>query len=164
MKISTSHGYYPHFVDIIYIDHIKSYLAPNERPIFNIFSFSESDWCITSFPACNLIIFFCSSSFCLVRFVSEYKLNPNNIQIYVPSSPTSIKAQFSFPLNNPISVLYWCVIYLCYMNDYNISNYIYISDKGWRLPSNSSYFLNVISGNGTMPLNPCPKRPPYVVF
>ena len=57
VEISTSLGYYPHFVDIIYIDHIKSYLAHNVSPIFHIYSFSESDWCTTSFPVCNLIIF-----------------------------------------------------------------------------------------------------------
>ena len=55
VEISTPCGYYPHFVDIIYIDHIKIYLAPNDRPIFNMYSFSESDWCITSFPIFRLI-------------------------------------------------------------------------------------------------------------
>ena len=77
VEISTSRGYYPYYVDMIYIDHITIYLARNVRPIFHIYSFSESDWCITYFPVCNLIVFFCSSSSCLVRFVSEYKLNPN---------------------------------------------------------------------------------------
>ena len=46
-------GYYPHFVDIISIYHIKIYLACNVRPIFHIYSSIVSDWCITSFPACN---------------------------------------------------------------------------------------------------------------
>ena len=32
-------------VDIIYIGHITIYLAHNVRPIFHIYSFSESDWC-----------------------------------------------------------------------------------------------------------------------
>ena len=45
VEMSTSRGYYPHFEDIIYIDHIISYLAYNVRPIFHIYSFSESDWC-----------------------------------------------------------------------------------------------------------------------
>ena len=58
VEISMSHGYYPHFVDIVYICHIMSYLARNVCPIFYIYPFSESDWCITSFPICNLIIFF----------------------------------------------------------------------------------------------------------
>ena len=110
VEISTSCGYYPHFVDIIYIDHITSYLARNVCPIFHIYSFSESDWCITYFPVCNLIVLFYSSSSCLVRFVSEYKLNPTPIQIYVPSFPTPIKASFSLPLNIPIFMLYWCVV------------------------------------------------------
>ena len=45
VEISTSRGYYPHFLDIIYINHITSYLACNLRPIFDIYSFSERDWC-----------------------------------------------------------------------------------------------------------------------
>ena len=45
VEISTSRGYYPHFVDMIYIHHITSYLARNVRPIFHIYSFSDSDWC-----------------------------------------------------------------------------------------------------------------------
>ena len=49
VKISTSRGYYPHFVHIKYIYHITSYLSRNIHPIFHIYSFSESDWCITSF-------------------------------------------------------------------------------------------------------------------
>ena len=109
LEISTSRGYYPHFVDIIYIDHITTYLARNVCLIFHIYSFCESDWCVTHFPVCNLIVFFCSSSFSLACFVSEYKLNPNPIQIYGPSFPTSIKASFSFLLNIPIFMLYWCV-------------------------------------------------------
>ena len=40
-----SREYYLHFVDIIYIDHITSYLAHNVRPIFQLDSFSEIDWC-----------------------------------------------------------------------------------------------------------------------
>ena len=97
-------------VDIIYIGHTISYLARNVRPIFHIYSSSESDWCITSFPVCYLICFSVPSSFCLVRFVSGYTLNPNPIQIYVPPFITSIKASFSFPLNFPICVLYWCIV------------------------------------------------------
>ena len=45
VEISTSGDYYPHFVDMIYIDLITSYLARNVRPIFHIYSFSESDLC-----------------------------------------------------------------------------------------------------------------------
>ena len=47
VEISTSCGYYPHLVDIIYTDHITSNLARNVRPTFHIYSFSESDWCIS---------------------------------------------------------------------------------------------------------------------
>ena len=43
VEISVSRGYCSHFMDIIYIDHITSYLAHNVRPIFHIYSFSESD-------------------------------------------------------------------------------------------------------------------------
>ena len=73
VDISAFHGYYPHFVDIIRIDHITSYLARNVhhglssfvlfvdiiyightaryldnnfRHIFHIYSSSESDWCM----------------------------------------------------------------------------------------------------------------------
>ena len=106
VEISTSRGYYPHFVDIIYIDHNMSYLAHNVRPIFHIYSFSETDWYITYFSVCHLDSVSCSSSFCLVHFVSEYKLNTNTIQIYVPSFSTSIKASFSSPLNIPVFMLY----------------------------------------------------------
>ena len=70
-EISTFRGYYPHFVGI--------------RPIFHIYPFSESDWCITYFPICNLICFSGHASFCLVHFVSWDKLNTNPIQIYVTS-------------------------------------------------------------------------------
>ena len=48
--------------------------------------------------------------------------------------------------------------------DYNISQYIYMPDKGWRLSNSGSAFLHFNSGNDTMPLNPLPKRPPYAVF
>ena len=44
-------------VNIIYIGHITSYLDRNVRPIFHIYSSSESYWCITYFPVCNLICF-----------------------------------------------------------------------------------------------------------
>ena len=37
VEISTSRGYYLYFMDIIYIDHIMSYLARNVRPIFHIY-------------------------------------------------------------------------------------------------------------------------------
>ena len=45
LEISTSCGYYPHLVAIIYIDRITSYLARNVCPICHIYSFNESDWC-----------------------------------------------------------------------------------------------------------------------
>ena len=76
VEISTSLGYYPHYVeiyafcgyflhffDIIYIYHITIYLACNWCPIFHIYSFSESDWCITSFTVCNLIVFYVTLPF-----------------------------------------------------------------------------------------------------
>ena len=65
VKISTSREYYLHFVDMIYIDHITSYLARNIRPLSYIYSFSESDWCINYFPVCNLTIFSVSLIFAL---------------------------------------------------------------------------------------------------
>ena len=46
VKTSTSRVYHPHFLDIIYIDNITKYLARNVRPIFHIYSFSESEWCM----------------------------------------------------------------------------------------------------------------------
>ena len=45
LEISKSSGYYLHLIYIIYIDHITSYLARNVHSIFNIYSFSESNWC-----------------------------------------------------------------------------------------------------------------------
>ena len=83
-------------VDIIYIGHAMNYFAYNFHPIFHIYSSSESYWCITYFPVCNQICFNVPSSFCIVNFVNEYKLNPNPIQIYVPPFITSIKPSFSF--------------------------------------------------------------------
>ena len=83
-------------VNIIYIDHITSYLACYFRPIFHIYSFSESEWCITSFPVFNLIFFSDPSSFFIVRFSSEYKINPNPIDIYVPYFYHFNKSQFFF--------------------------------------------------------------------
>ena len=97
-------------VDIIYIGHTMSYLSHNLHPIFHIYSSSESDWCITFFPVWCLICFCFPSYSCLVCFLSEYKLNPNPIQIYVPPFITSIKDSFYFPLNFLISVLYWRVL------------------------------------------------------
>ena len=126
LDISAFRGYYPHFLDIpcivhitsylarnvrhvlhslvlvmdfIYIGHITSYLAHNVCTIFYIYSSSVSDWCITYFTVCNLICFSVPSDFRLVFFVSEYKINPNLIWIYMPPFITSIKASSSFPLN-----------------------------------------------------------------
>ena len=39
---------YPHFMDIICIGHITSYLARNVCPIFHIYSSSVSDWCMVA--------------------------------------------------------------------------------------------------------------------
>ena len=36
------------------------------------------------------------------------------------------------------------------------------SDKGWRLSDFGSTFLHPKVGKGTVPLNPRPKRPPYI--
>ena len=85
-------------VNIIYIGHITSYLARNVCPILHIYSSSESYWCINYFPVCNLIFFSVPSSFHLVCFVREYKLNPNPIQIYVPYFYHFNKSQFIFCL------------------------------------------------------------------
>ena len=71
-------------VDIIFIDPITRYLDYNVIPIFHIYLYCANDWCITYFPVCNLIYFSVTSSFRLVWFVSNYKLNPNSIRIYVP--------------------------------------------------------------------------------
>ena len=119
-------GYYPHFLDIIRIlwilciylhfaditciSHFTTYLPRNASPICNIYSYSVSDWCITSFPVCNLIYFSSLSYFCIVCFVSEYKLDNNPIRIYVPNFITPIKVSFSFPINFSICVLYWPVV------------------------------------------------------
>ena len=48
--------------------------------------------------------------------------------------------------------------------DYNISQYIHMSDKWWRLSEFSSEFLHNNTGNGEIPLNPRPKRPWFAVF
>ena len=48
---------YQHFMDIICIGRITSYLACSFRHIFHIFSSGVSEWCITSFLVCNLIFF-----------------------------------------------------------------------------------------------------------
>ena len=55
VEISRSYGYYSHFVDIIYIGHITSYLALNVRPIFHIYSFSESDRCILEYIIVDIV-------------------------------------------------------------------------------------------------------------
>ena len=104
-------------VDIICIDPITGYLSCNVRNIFHIYSSSVNAWCITSFPVCNLIYFSVTSSFRLVSFVSEYKLNPNSIWVYVPPFFTSIKASLYLPLNFIfvcfIAFLYTCVYVVC---------------------------------------------------
>ena len=61
-------------------------------------------------------------------------------------------------------MLYWCVVKSCCMNFYNISHHIYISDKGWHPSDCISVFFHLNVGNGATPLNPRPKRSPYVVF
>ena len=80
--ISTLHRYYPHFVhiihitwiswifphfvDIICIGHITSYLACNIHPKFHIYSSSERGWCIIYFTVCNLICFSVPNFFALL--------------------------------------------------------------------------------------------------
>ena len=110
VDIYVFHGYYPHLVDIICIGNITRYLDHNVCTIFYIYSSSVSDWCITSFPVCNLICFYVPSSSFLFSFVSEYKLNTNPILIYVPHFITSIKYYLYFPLNFLICILYWRVL------------------------------------------------------
>ena len=83
--------------DIICIDPITSYLACNLCPVFHIYSSSVNSWCITYFPVYNLICLSIISSVRLVFFVSEYKLNPNSICIYVTPFFTSKKAIYFSP-------------------------------------------------------------------
>ena len=97
-------------IDITCIGHSTRYLACNVLPAIHIYSSSVSDWCIASFPVLKLICFSVLSFFRLVRFVSDYKLNPNPIRIYITPFITSIKANFPFPLNILICALYWCVV------------------------------------------------------
>ena len=83
---------YPHFVEIIRI----SWNYPHSVDIIRISSVlyltfylsSESDWCITYFPVCNLMCFYVTYTFRSFFFVSGYKLNPNPIRIYVPPFTT----------------------------------------------------------------------------
>ena len=137
---------YLNFVDIICIGHITSYLARNVGTIFHVYSFCVSDWCITSFTVFNSI--FCSVHYscCLVNFMSDYKMNPNPIWMYVPPFITSIKDSFSFPLNFRFS----CCIGVLY---YNISQYIHMTDKEWCLSDFRSVFVKLNMGNGPMPIN-----------
>ena len=90
-------------------------------------------------------------------FVSAYKLNPKSIQIYVPPFITSIKYSFSFPLNFRFA----CSVGMLYCN---ISQFIHITYRGWCLPNFGSSFLQINMDNRAMPLNPCSKWPPYIVF
>ena len=71
--------------------------------------------------------FFYSSSFCLIRFLSDFKLNPNPIQLYVPYVSTSIKASFSFPLNTPdVHVILVCFMIMLYEFLQYIPPYTYV--------------------------------------
>ena len=132
-------------------------MARYVHTIFQIYSSCISDCCITSFTVCNLICIYIPSSFILIIFVSDYKLNPKPIRIYVPPFITSIKDSFIFPLN----FRFVCCIGVLY---YNISKYVHMLDKGWRISNFSSDFLHLKTGNNTMPLKLRPKLPPYVVF
>ena len=49
-------------------------------------------------------------------------------------------------------------------SDYNIYQYIHITDKVWRLSGFFREFLYLNAGNGAMPLNLLPKFTPWVVF
>ena len=148
---------YLHLVDIICIDNIESYLACNVHNILHIYSYSVNDWCITSFTVCNLIWFYVPSTFCLVCFVSDYKLNPNLIWIYMPPFITSIEDSNYFTLNFRfvccIGMLYW-----------NLPQCIHIPDKGWRLSDFVSGFLHLYTGNDVIPLKLLSKCPPYILF
>ena len=103
--LSAIHGFFRIFhiiysfvlvMDIICIGNITSHLSHNVHPILHVYWYSVSDRWITSFPVCNSICFYVPSSIHLVLFVSEYKLNPNPIWIYVPPFIPSIKASFIF--------------------------------------------------------------------
>ena len=96
-------------VDIICIGIVMSYLYHNIARIHTIlliFSSSVNDWCIISFPICNLICFSIPSSFLFFRFASEYDLNPNPIRIYVTPFITSTKANFDF-------LIFWNYFWFC---------------------------------------------------
>ena len=86
---------YPNFVYIICIGHIMSYLAHNVGPIFHIYSYSVSDWCITYFPVCNFICFLFPLIFALF-FLSRYKLNPKPYVDICTSFYHNNKIYFSF--------------------------------------------------------------------
>ena len=64
--ISTFRGYYPHFVDIICICHIMTYLDHNFCRIFHIYSSIVSDRCITYFTIFNSICFMFPLPFALL--------------------------------------------------------------------------------------------------
>ena len=104
-------------MEIICIGRITSYLTHNVRLKFQIYSSSVSDWCITSFPVCNLIYYYVPYSFQLVRFMSEYKLNPNPLWIYVPPFITQVRDGFYFPLISNLRVVLACCIKI-YLNIY----------------------------------------------
>ena len=125
----------------------SSHLARNFLRIFHIYSSSVSYWYITYFPVCNLIYYYAASYFCLVRFLSEYKLSSNPIWIYVPPFITSMKASFYFlawffdlriKLACFINVLYdFCVA--CMFVRIRIKFYGYLCNIYWTLGSIDSH-------------------------
>ena len=122
--------YYPHFVDlqvpwiwssfrgylgyiriswIFCMCHIKSYLSCNVRPIFHIYSYSASKWCITYFPVCILIYFIFPLPFALfVLWVSiNWILTLSRYMCLLLSLQSDL---FLFSLIFSICVLYWRVV------------------------------------------------------
>ena len=48
-------------------------------------------------------------------------------------------------------------------SEYNISQYIHVYDKGWRISGFGSAFLHFNASDSAIPLNMCPKCPLYVI-
>ena len=97
--LSAFCGYYTNFVDTVRTVHIMSYLSCNVRHVLHssilvvgiilvtvratwlimsvlfltFYSSSESDWCITPFPACNVICLYDPSYLCPFRFCGWVK-------------------------------------------------------------------------------------------
>ena len=167
--ISTFCGHFPHFVDIslfcgyylyimdivdlsascryyFYWSHYKLLISICLQYLSHLLILCK--WLVLQLlPVCNLIYISVTSSFCIVCFVSECKINPNPIRIYVPLFITLIKYSFYFLLN----FRFMCCIGVLY---YNISQYIHMPDKGWRTYDFGTAVLHLNDGNRAMPVKP----------